>query len=89
VALFIKNVQSEDATSVTWAFYSQSNIPHGYFTGYRWEFPSGRIDDNFNTFIDQKYTKKATSQTQTIKFIVTGNSGCKDTATGTFVIPAL
>lgn len=89
VALFIKNVQSEDATSVTWAFYSQSNIPHGYFTGYRWEFPSGRVDDNFNTFIEQKYTKTTTSQTQTIKFIVTGNSGCKDTATGTFVIPAL
>jgi PKD repeat protein len=89
IALFIKNVASDNATSVTWAFYSQSNIPHGYFTGYRWEFPSGRVDDNFNTYIEQKYTKTAVAQTQTIKFIVTGNSGCKDTATGTFIIPAL
>lgn len=89
IALFIKNVASDNATSVTWAFYSQSNIPHGYFTGYRWEFPSGRIDDNFNTYIEQAYTKIAVAQTQTIKFIVTGNSGCKDTATGTFIIPAL
>ncbi len=89
IALFIKNVSAEDSTSVTWAFYSQSNIPHGYFTGYRWEFPSGRVDDNFNTYVEQKYTKATTSQTQTIRFIVTGNSGCKDTANGTFIIPAL
>ena len=89
IALFIKNVAAEDATSVTWNFYSQSNIPHGYFTGYRWEFATGRVDDDFNNFVAQKYTKTSTSQTQTIKFIVTGNSGCKDTATGTFIIPPL
>lgn len=89
VALFIKNVSASDATSVTWAFYSQANIPHGYYIGYRWEFSTGRVDDNFNTYIEQTYSKTAASQTQTIKFIVTGNSGCKDTAYGTFVIPAL
>ena len=89
VALLLKNISSSDATSVTWAFYSQSNIPHGYFTGYRWEFSTGRVDDNFNTYIENKYIKTTVNQTQTVKFIVTGNSGCKDTAVGTFVIPAL
>ena len=89
VALFIKNISASDATSVTWAFYSQANIPHGYYTGYRWEFGTGRIDDNFNTYIEQKYQKTAINQIQTIKFIVTGNSGCKDTALGNFLIPAL
>ena len=89
VALFIKNVAADDATSSTWAFYSQANIPHGYFTGYRWEFGTGRVDDNFNNYVEQKYPKTSTSQTQTIKFIVTSNSGCKDTATGTFIIPAM
>lgn len=88
-ALFIRNVKSEDATSVSWAFYSQSNIPHGYFTGYRWEFSNGTVDDSFNTYIEQTYKRTTTSQTQSVRFIVTGNSGCKDTATGTFVIPAL
>jgi len=89
-ALFLKNVVISDATTVTWAFYSQSNIPHGYFIGYKWDINNGaRIDDNFNTYIEHKFNKAATNTTQNISFIVTGNSGCTDTARTTIVIPAL
>ncbi|MFY8003416.1 MAG: PKD domain-containing protein, partial [Chitinophagaceae bacterium] len=86
-ALFLKNEVVADANSETWAFYSQSNIPHGFFTGYRWEFDDGRVDDNFNTYVEHKYTKQATEKTYKVLFIVTGNTGCKDTATGFVTIP--
>ncbi len=87
-ALMLKNVVTSDASSVTWAFYSQSNIPHGYYIGYRWEFSNGRVDDNFNTYVENLYTKGTSAATETVKLIVTGNSGCKDTATAVITIPA-
>lgn len=87
VALMLKNVAASDATTVTWAFYSQSNIPHGYFTGYYWDLGDGKIDNNFNNYIEEVYTKGTIANTYTVRFIVTGNSGCKDTAVAYVTIP--
>ncbi|MFP5039352.1 PKD domain-containing protein [Parasediminibacterium sp. JCM 36343] len=87
-ALFLKNVSFEDGTSVKWAFYSQANIAHGYFTGYTWNLDNGTIDTNFNTYIDYTYQKGTMPVTHPIKFIVTGNSGCSDTAISYITIPA-
>lgn len=87
-ALMLKNVVSSDATTVKWAFYSQSNIPHGYFTGYLWDLGGGVIDDNFNTYVEKTFQKSTTAATYSVKLVVTGNSGCKDTATAIVTIPA-
>lgn len=87
-ALMLKNVVSSTPTTEKWAFYSQSNIPHGYLSGYRWEMPFGVIDDNFNTIVEQEYTRAATPTNYSIKLIVTGNTGCKDTAVANITIPA-
>lgn len=87
VALMLKNVVTSDASSVTWAFYSQSNIPHGYFTGYYWDWGDGRIDNNFNTYVEEVYPKGNISTVYTVKLIVTGNSGCKDTTVANITIP--
>jgi hypothetical protein len=87
-ALMLKNVVSSTPTAEKWAFYSQSNIPHGYISGYRWEMPFGVIDDNFNTIIEQEYIKAATPTNYSIRLIVTGNTGCKDTAVANITIPA-
>lgn len=88
-ALMLKNIVSSTPTAEKWAFYSQSNVPHGFLTGYRWEMPFGIIDDNFNTIVEQEYKKAATPTNYSIKFIVTGNTGCKDTAVANITIPAL
>ena len=87
-ALMLKNVVSSTPTKVIWAFYSQSNIPHGYLTGYRWEMPFNRVDDNFNTIVEQEYTREATPVNHTIRLIVTSNTGCKDTTVANITIPA-
>ncbi len=87
VALFLKNIVSSDAATVTWAFYSQSNIPHGYYTGYYWDLGDGKTDNNFDTYVEDTYTKGSVNMTYTIKLVVTGNSGCKDTAVGSITIP--
>ncbi|TAG11754.1 MAG: PKD domain-containing protein [Sphingobacteriia bacterium] len=87
-ALMLKNVVSSTSTAEKWAFYSQSNIPHGFLTAYRWEMPFNRIDDNFNTIVEQEYIKAATPSNYTIRFIVTSNTGCKDTALANITIPA-
>lgn len=88
-ALMLKNVVSSTTTKEKWAFYSQSNVPHGFLTGYRWEMPFNRIDDNFNTIVEQEYTKAATPTNYSVRFIVTSNTGCKDTAVANIVVPAL
>jgi len=88
-ALFIKNEQSSYPTQATWYCYSQANIPHGYITGYRWELSTGRVDDNFNTDFTNTFIKQSTPTTYSVKFIVTGNTGCKDTSIGYITIPAL
>lgn len=87
-ALMLKNVVSSTPTAEKWAFYSQSNIPHGFLTGYRWEMPFNRVDDNFNTIVEQEYIKAATPTNYAIQFIVTSNTGCKDTAIAHITIPA-
>jgi len=87
-ALMLKNVVSSFPTTEKWAFYSQSNIPHGFLTGYRWEMPFNVINDNFNTIVEQEYTKAATPTNYTIRFIVTSNTGCKDTAIANITVPA-
>ncbi|MFX5494194.1 hypothetical protein ABTD62_20865, partial [Acinetobacter baumannii] len=71
-----------------WAFYSQSNIPHGYLIGYRWEMPFGVVNDNFNTIVEQEYTKAATPTNYSIRLIVTGNTGCKDTTVANITVAA-
>jgi hypothetical protein len=86
-ALFIKTLVSDSAYYQTWSFYSAANIPHGYFTDYFWNFGDGKTDDNFNTFVQDIYPKSSTDKNYTITFVVTGNSGCKDTATGVITIP--
>jgi PKD repeat protein len=87
-ALFVKTLVSEDATSQKWSFYSAANIPHGYITGYYWDFGDGKTDNNFNTYVEDIYPKASANTNYTIKFIVTGNTGCKDTASGYITIPA-
>ena len=87
-ALMLKNVVSSTSTKEIWAFYSQSNIPHGYLTGYRWEMPFNRVDDNFNTIVEQEYTKAATPTNYSVRLIVTSNTGCKDTAVANITVPA-
>lgn len=87
-ALFVKTLVSEDATSQKWSFYSAANIPHGYVTSYYWDFGDGKTDNNFNTYVEDIYPKASTGTNYTIKFIVTGNTGCKDTASGYITIPA-
>jgi PKD repeat protein len=87
-ALMLKNVASETATTVKWAFYSQSNIPHGYLTGYRWEHDDALVDDNFNTYIERTYNKGTSAVNRSVKLIVTSNTGCKDTTTAFITIPA-
>ena len=87
-ALMLKNVVSSYPTTEKWAFYSQSNVPHGFLTGYRWEMPFNVINDNFNTIVEQEYTKAATPTNYSIRFIVTSNTGCKDTAIANITVPA-
>ncbi len=87
-ALMLKNVVSSTTTTEKWAFYSQSNIPHGFLTGYRWEMPFNVVNDNFNTIVEQEYTKAATPTNYSIRFIVTSNTGCKDTAVANITVPA-
>jgi hypothetical protein len=74
--------------TVKWAFYSQSNIPHGYLTGYRWEHDDALVDDNFNTYIERTYNKGTSAVNRSVKLIVTSNTGCKDTTTAFITIPA-
>lgn len=88
VALFLKNTAYEDSGYVKWAFYDQSNIPHGYITGRAWTIDNVSIDPNTNdTYETQGYSKGQTNVTHTIKLVVTSNSGCKDTASSVITIP--
>jgi hypothetical protein len=38
--------------------------------------------------VEQEYTKAATPTNYSIRLIVTGNTGCKDTAVANITIPA-
>jgi PKD repeat protein len=87
VALMLKNVVDSTVNNVTWSFYSQSNIPHGYYTGYYWDLGDGRIDNDFNTNVIETYPRGSVNTTYTIQLVVTGNSGCKDTAVAHITIP--
>jgi PKD repeat protein len=87
VALMLKNVVDSTVNNVTWSFYSQSNIPHGYYTGYYWDLGDGRIDNDFNTNVIETYPRSSVNTTYTIQLVVTGNSGCKDTAVAHITIP--
>jgi len=61
-----------------------SNPPYGNITNYWWNLGAGVGD----TFLTQNTTKTnyTSSGSKTIKFIVTTNFGCKDTATKNLVI---
>jgi PKD repeat protein len=87
-ALFVKTLVSEDALTQKWSFYSASNIPHGYISGYFWDFGDGKTDNNFNLYVEDIYNKATVSTSYTVKLIVTANTGCQDTATGVITIPA-
>ena len=89
-ALFMQNVSYEDSSIVKWAVYSQANIPHGYFTGYTWYLDNVLIDNNINgTFETHTFQKAKTQSTHSFQFIVTGNTGCKDTGTSTITVPII
>ena len=88
VALFLKNTAYEDSGYVKWAFYDQSNIPHGYITGRTWTIDGASIDPNSDdTYETQGYSKLETTTTHKIQLVVTSNSGCKDTAAAVITIP--
>jgi hypothetical protein len=87
-ALMLRNIVSSTTTTEKWAFYSQSNIPHGYLIGYRWEMPFGVVNDNFNTIVEQEYTKATTPTNYSIRLIVTSNTGCKDTTVANITVAA-
>jgi len=89
-ALFFKNVNFEDANLVKWAMYSAANVPHGYISSYEWYVDNVSIDNNTNsTYELQAYQKGIAEVNHTIKFIVTGNTGCKDTSYATIKIPVI
>ena len=88
VALFLKNTAYEDSGYVKWAFYDQSNIPHGYITGRAWTIDNVSIDPNpDDTYETQGYSKLQTTVNHTIQLVVTSNSGCKDTSSAVITIP--
>ncbi|TAF52296.1 MAG: PKD domain-containing protein [Sphingobacteriia bacterium] len=87
-ALMLRNIVSSTATTEKWAFYTQSNVPHGFLTGYRWEMPFGVVNDNFNTIVEQEYTKAATPTNYAIRLIVTSNTGCKDSTVANITVAA-
>lgn len=86
-ALILRNVISSTATTERWAFYSQSNIPHGFIIGYRWDLGNGIINDDFNTYVEREFIKEVTPRTYPVSLIVTSNTGCRDTATVFVTIP--
>ena len=89
-ALFMQNVSFEDSSIVKWAVYSQANIPHGYFTGYAWYLDNVLIDNNINgTFETHTFQKEKIESKHTFQFIVTGNTGCRDTGTSTITVPII
>jgi PKD repeat protein len=87
-ALFLKNIVADYPTNIIWGFNSQSNIAHGYLTGYAWDFGDGRTDNNFNPYDTVVYNKTNAAVNRTVRLIVTGNTGCTDTAYGYITIPA-
>ena len=88
VALFMKNTAYEDSGYVKWAFYDQSNIPHGYIKERAWTVDNVSIDPNTNdTYETQGYSKLQMEATHTIQLVVTSNSGCRDTASSVITIP--
>lgn len=90
-ALFYKNVSYEDSTYVKWAMYSAGiSPPHGYIVSNAWYMDDVLIDPNTNsTYETYAFSKKQTSSNHTIKYIVTSNVGCKDTATSSFTVPII
>jgi hypothetical protein len=50
--------------------------------------PFNRVDDNFNTIVEQEYTREATPVNHSIRLIVISNTGCKDTTVANITIPA-
>jgi len=89
VALFVKNMTDSTSTTVSYQFYSSSIIYHGSITGYLWEFYNGTTDNNFDLKVNYTYNRLSTSVTYPQTLIVTGNTGCTDTAVGYVTIPAL
>ncbi len=90
-ALFFKNISGDEtATYVKWAMYSAANVAHGGVVGYQWYMDNVLIDPNTNdTYETYPFNKTSTPSTHTIKFIVTSNVGCQDTATATITIPPI
>jgi hypothetical protein len=89
-ALFSKNISgNETPTYVKWAWYSAGNSPpHGYIVSNAWYLDDVLMntnpDDNYES---QAFDKIQTAVKHTIKYIVTSNVGCKDTATAVITIP--
>lgn len=87
-ALFTKQVSWEDNYNIKWAFNSNSILNHGEKTGYRWNLGNKIVDDFATTFIENLYPKTNIEQIIPIQLIVTGQTGCKDTASTTITIPS-
>lgn len=87
-ALFGKSVKEETSTSVKWEFYDQSFTFQGTLDKRIWDIDNGTIDNAGNTNIVYTYPKGSFPVNHPIKFIVTNDSGCMDTAYSTITIPA-
>ena len=84
VASFTNNPASPAMPNVSIGFSSTSTIAAGNIIGYSWSFGDGTSATGQNT--SHVYSN---SGSYNVSLIVTGNTGCKDTINGIYVVDAL
>ena len=85
-ASFYTILVGNTTNTTTYSFNSQSTIAHGGISAFLWDFGNGATDNNYSSFLENSYTRSATTTSYNVRLIVVGN-GCSDTTYRSVSVP--